>query len=81
MDNQMIQTLEDEIKVKQEELQRLKYGDVYEAQDAYESAKVVYEEASKSLSDAFKKLSEARSSHGLAQTTPSSYLWRRTYRF
>ena len=81
MDNQMIQTLEDEIKVKQDELQRLKYGDVYEAQDTYEAAKVVYEEASKSLSDAFKKLSEARSSHGLAQTTPSSYLWRRTYRF
>ena len=81
MDDQMIKTLEDEIKVKQDELQRLKYGDVYEAQDTYEAAKVVYEEASKSLSDAFKKLSEARYSHGLPPNTPSSYMWRRTYRF
>ena len=78
MDNEMIKTLEDEIKIKQDELQRLKYGDVYEAQDAYESAKVVYEEASKNLSDAFKSLSEAKSGHGLTPTT----LWRsRTFRF
>ena len=78
MDDQMIKTLEDEIKVKQDELQRLKYGDVYEAQDTYEATKVVYEEASKGLSDAFKKLSEARSNHGLSPAT----LWRsRTYRF
>ena len=69
MDSEMIKTLEDEIKIKQDELQRLKYGDVYEAQDAYESAKVVYEEASKNLSDAFKSLSEAKSGHGLTPTT------------
>ena len=73
----MIKDLESEIKSKQDELNRLKYGEVYEAQDAYEAAKVVFDDARKSVTEASKLLVEARIRNGLSTST----LWHRAYRF
>ena len=77
MDIEMIKDLESEIKSKQDELNRLKYGEVYEAQDAYEAAKVVFDDARKSVTEASKLLVEARIRNGLSSST----LWHRAYRF
>ncbi len=77
MDIEMIKDLESEIKSKQDELNRLKYGEVYEAQDAYEAAKVVFDDARKSVTEASKLLVEARIRNGLSTST----LWHRAYRF
>ena len=77
MDIEMIKDLESEIKSKQDELNRLKYGEVYEAQDAYEAAKVVFDDARKSVTEASKLLVEASIRNGLSTST----LWHRAYRF
>ena len=77
METEVIKSLEDEIKLKQEELNRLKYSEVYEAQDSYDAAKAVYEDAAKNLAEASKNLNEAKIKSGASVGT----IWRRTYRF
>ena len=57
MEDSIITDLEDEIKAKQAELSHIKYRDVYEAQDAYEAAQVVYKEAENSMVKAARTLS------------------------
>ena len=51
MEASLIKDLEEDIKAKQQELNQLKYKDVYDAQDAYEAAQVVYKDAEKSMVD------------------------------
>ena len=77
MDIEMIKDLESEIKSKQDELNRLKYGEVYEAQDAYDAAKVVYEDARKSVTEASKLLVEARIRNGFS----TSAHWQKSYAY
>ena len=51
MDNEkeLIANLEKEIQDKQEELNSIKYKEVYEAQDAYDAAQVIYKDAEQAL--------------------------------
>jgi len=69
MEASLIKDLEEDIKAKQQELNQLKYKDVYDAQDAYEAAQVVYKDAEKSMVDASKKLSQARIDSGFSMAT------------
>tara|TARA_S200002703_G_scaffold72420_1_gene62690 strand:+ start:174 stop:407 length:234 start_codon:yes stop_codon:yes gene_type:complete len=69
MEASLIKDLEDDIKAKQQELNQLKYKDVYDAQDAYEAAQVVYKDAEKSMVEAAKNLSQARIDSGFSRTT------------
>ena len=69
MEASLVKDLEEEIKVKQQELNQLKYKDVYDAQDAYEAAQIVYKEAEKSMVEADKKLSQARIDSGFSRAT------------
>ena len=69
MEASLVKDLEEEIKVKQQELNQLKYKDVYDAQDAYEATQIVYKEAEKSMVEAAKKLSQARIDSGFSRAT------------
>ena len=69
MEASLIKDLEEDIKAKQQELNQLKYKDVYDAQDAYEAAQIVYKEAEKSMVEAAKNLSQARIDSGFSRTT------------
>tara|TARA_A100001011_G_scaffold282700_1_gene292873 strand:+ start:16 stop:249 length:234 start_codon:yes stop_codon:yes gene_type:complete len=69
MEASLIKDLEEDIKAKQQELNQLKYKDVYDAQDAYEAAQVVYKDAEKSMVEAAKKLSQARIDSGFSRAT------------
>jgi|TARA_R100000541_G_scaffold12045_1_gene20375 hypothetical protein len=69
MEASIITDLEEEIKLKQEELSQLKYKDVYDAQDAYEAAQVVYKEAENSMVKAARTLSQVRVNSGLTRST------------
>ena len=69
MEASLIKDLEEDIKAKQQELNQLKYKDVYDAQDAYEAAQVVYKDAEKSMVEAAKNLSKARIDSGFSRTT------------
>ena len=69
MEASLIKDLEEDIKAKQQELNQLKYKDVYDAQDASEAAQVVYKDAEKSMVEAAKNLSQARIDSGFSRTT------------
>jgi len=69
MEASLIKDLEEDIKAKQQELNQLKYKDVYDAQDEYESAQVVYKDAEKNMIEAAKKLSQARIDSGFSIDT------------
>ena len=69
MEASLIKDIEEDIKAKQQELNQLKYKDVYDAQDAYEAAQVVYKDAEKSMVEAAKNLSQARIDSGFSRTT------------
>lgn len=69
MEASIITDLEDEIKAKQAELSQLKYKDVYDAQDAYEAAQVVYKEAENNMVKAARTLSQVRVNSGLTRST------------
>tara|TARA_R100000808_G_scaffold3342_2_gene11972 strand:- start:1889 stop:2152 length:264 start_codon:yes stop_codon:yes gene_type:complete len=78
MDNEkeLIANLEKEIQDKQEELNSIKYKEVYEAQDAYDAAQVIYKDAEQALLQASKDLTEAKARNGYTR----SYVYRRFYR-
>ena len=69
MEASLIKDLEEDIKAKQQELNQLKYKDVYDAQDAYEATQIVYKEAEKNMVEAAKKLSQARIDSGFNRAT------------
>jgi len=60
-----VRELEREIKSKQEELNRIRLGDVYEAQDAYRAAKENYEEAEQLVRKAARVLQEEKVKSGV----------------
>ena len=76
---EMVKQLEDEIKERQEELDRLKYSDVYEAQDAYRAALAARKDADIIVREASNALHKAKVASGIH--TPPTVSWRNVYRF
>lgn len=82
---EMVKQLEAEIKERQEELDRLKYSDVYEAQDAYRAALAARIEKFHSWKDADIIVREASNALHKAKVAsgihiPPTVSWRNVYR-